>query len=363
MNLAVPEAGHYGALITNDSFEVLMRKDVNYSEGLFLRWEHNLDYAPSKFVRYRLAEDFCISAEFIKIPVHLIFFKGGTLVNFLMKHSSGDIDAAGFKWVSIREAWEEVAKLDSDEVHIGECSSLSVLNDWIHHERRKVAKKEIKESQMEFYGTFDALCHRARAALDMYPRYFDGVGMYSEFMQSMIEAAAEEIDRIDNFSLYLDNLCSKAEKPGRSSIREKDLVRIVRFSLASAYRRLCEEKPDSFSTECLRAEKFITFLEQIYAGVSPEKRSRAIKGGGARRRGHVTQDDIKQMQSIILKVLEDKKVKVINKKKYDVARIISDDVFGEMSSLGLGGIFSLEDLCQFIFNFIVESKAAGRLLK
>ncbi|GLK92191.1 hypothetical protein [Pseudomonas turukhanskensis] len=363
MKLAVPEAGHYGALITNDSFEVLMRKDVNYSEGLFLRWKHNSDYSPSKFVRYLLCEDFCISAEFIKIPVHLIFFKGGTLVNFLMKYSGGDIEAAGFKWVSIREAWDEVAKLDSDEVRIGECSSLSILNDWIHHQRRKVAEKEIKESQMESYGAFDALCHRARAALDMYPGYFDGVGMYSEFMQSMIEAAAGEIDRVDNFSLYLDDLCSKAEKPGRSYLREKDLITIVRFSLASAYRRLCEEKHDDFSAECLRAEKFIAFLEQIYAEVSPELRARAIKGGGASRRGHVKSDEIKKVESVILKVLENKKLYGKHDQQYEIARKITENVLSEISSLGIGDIFSLGDLRQFIWDFLIENKAARALLK
>lgn len=362
MKLAVPEAGHYGALITNDSFEVLIRKDVNYSKGLFLRWEHNSDYAPSKLVRSRLAEDFCISADFVMIPVHLIFLKVGTLVNFLMRYSGGDIGAAGFKWVSIREAWDEVAKLNSDELHVSECNSLSVLNDWIHHQRRRISLKEIKEGQVEYCGRFDALCHRARAALDMYPRYFDGVGMYSEFMQSMIEAAAGEIDRIDNFPLYLDGLCSKAERPGRTFIREKDLVKIIRFSLASAYRRLCEEKYDDFSAECFRAEKFIGFLEQIYAKGSPEIRARAIKGGGARRRGHARPDEVKKLKSVILKVLGNEKLYGKSDKPYEIASKIKVDVFDEISNLGFGGVFSFEDLHQFIWDFLIESKAARKLL-
>ncbi|WP_298184237.1 hypothetical protein [uncultured Pseudomonas sp.] len=363
MKLAVPEAGHYGALITNDSFEVLMRKDINYSKGLFLRWEHNSDCAPSKLVRSRLAEDFCISADFIKVPVHLIFFKGGTLVNFLMRCSGCDIDSAGFKWVSIREAWDEVAKLNGDELHVGECNSLSILNDWIHHQRRKIALKEVTEGQVEYYERFDALCHRARAALDMYPRYFDGVGMYSEFMQSMIEAAVGEIDGIDNYPLYLDDLCSKAEKPGRSSIREKDLVKIVRFSLASAYRRLCEENSDGFSAECFRVEKFIGFLEHIYAKGSPEMRARAIKGGGARRRGHANPDEIKKLESVILKVLGNEKLYGKHDQQYEIARKITANVLSEISSLGVGDIFSSVDLRQFIWDFLIENKSARKFLK
>jgi len=182
MKLAVPKAAHYGVLITNDSFEILIPKEINYSEGFFLRWEFSPGCAPTKLVRSRLAEDFCIYAEFIFIPLHLIFVEGGTLVNFLMKYVSGDIDAAGFKWISLREAWGEVAKLDGDDLHMGECSSLSVLNDWVHEQRRRNAEKEINEIQIESYRRFDALCHRARAVLDRYPRYFDGVGMYSEFL-------------------------------------------------------------------------------------------------------------------------------------------------------------------------------------
>lgn len=363
MKLAVPEAGHYGVLITNDCFEVMMRKDANYSEGLFLRWGSNPDYAPSKLVRSRLVEDFCISAEFIVIPLDLVFFKGGTLVNFLMKYSDGDIDAAGFKWVSIREAWDKVAKLDSEEVSIGECSSLSILNDWIHDQRRKVSEKEIKVTQVASYGRFDALCHRARAVLDMYPGYYDGVGMYSQFMRSMLEVTAEEIEAIDNSALYLNELCVKADKPGRSSHREKDLVNIVRFSLTSAYRLLCEEKDDGFSAECLRAEKFIAFLEQFYAEVSPEIRSRAIKGGRAPRQGHAKQSDIKIVESVVLKVLENKRIKRRKNQNYEISCNIAGDVLAEISSLGLGDIFSLEDLRQFILNFIIENKAARSLLK
>tara|TARA_Y100000589_G_scaffold270526_2_gene262814 strand:+ start:2727 stop:3311 length:585 start_codon:yes stop_codon:yes gene_type:complete len=189
MRLAVPKAAHYGVLITNDSFEVLLPKEINYSEGLFLRWELSPGCAPTKLVRSRLVDDFCINAEFILIPLHLIFVKSGTLVNFLMKYVGGDIDAAGFKWVSIREAWDEVAKLDDDDLHMGECSSLSILNNWVHEQRRRLAEDEINESHIESYGRFDALCHRARAVLDRYPRYFDGVGMYSEFMQSMLGVA------------------------------------------------------------------------------------------------------------------------------------------------------------------------------
>lgn len=363
MKLDVPEAGHYGALITNDSFEVLMRKDVNYSEGLFLRWARHSDCAPSKFVRSRLAEDFFIRAEFILIPLDLMFFKGGTLVNFLMKYSGGDVDAAGFKWVSIREAWGEVAKLKSDEVHIGECGSLSILNDWIHKQRRRGFEKEINVVKIESYGRFDALCHRARAVLDMYPRYFDGVGMYSEFMQSMFEVVEGEIDEIDNFDLYLKELCAGAEKSGRSSHREKDLVRIVRFSLASAYRCLREGKDDDYSAECLRAEKFIDYLERVYSEVSPEIRSRAIKGGSAPRRGRPKPSDIKVVESVILGVLENKKIKRRQSQSYEVSRIIADDVLVGISSSGLGDIFDLEDLHQFILNFIIENKAARALIK
>lgn len=363
MRLAVPKAAHYGVLITNDSFEVLMPKEVNYSEGFFLRWELSPGCAPTKLVRSRLVDDFCINAEFIFIPLHLIFVKGGTLVNFLMKYVGGDIDAAGFKWVSIREAWDEVAKLDDDDLHMGECSSLSILNDWVHEQRRRLAEDEINESHIESYGRFDALCHRARAVLDRYPRYFDGVGMYSEFMQSMLDVAEREIDEIDNFDLYLNELCARAERPGRSSRREKDLIHVVRFSMASAYRCLREGVNDDYSAECLRAEKFIDYLEQIYSGVSPEIRSRAIKGGGARRRGRLKQSDIKIVESVILSVLEVRKFKSRQSQNYKISRIIADDVLVGISKSGLGDAFDLDGLRQFILDFIIENKAARALIK
>lgn len=363
MKLAVPKASHYGALITNDSSEVLMRKKNNYSEGLFLRWKCNTDCVPTKLVRSRLVEDFSINAEFILIPLHLVFAKGGTLVNFLMKYVGGDIDAAGFKWVSIREAWDEVAKLDNDDLHAGECSSLIFLNEWIHEQRRRSSEKEIKQAQLESYNRFDTLCHRARAVLDRYPRYFDGVGMYSEFMQSMLDVAEREMVKIDNFDLYLNELCASVEKAGRSSHREKDLVRVIRFSLASAYQCLREGKDDDYSIECLRAERFIDYLDQIYSKVSPAIRSRAIKGGSAPRRGHPKASDIKVVESVILSVLENKKIKKRQIQNYEISRIIADDVLVGISNSGLGDIFGPEDLRQFILDFIIENKTARALIK
>ncbi|SIS21589.1 hypothetical protein SAMN05878276_3429 [Aquipseudomonas alcaligenes] len=363
MKLAVPKAAHYGVLITNDSFEVLISKEVNYSENLFLRWGFNPDCAPTKLVHSRLAEDFCINAEFIFIPLHLIFVEGGTLVNFLMKYVGGDIDAAGFKWISIREAWDEVAKLDDDDLHMSECSSLSILNNWVHEQRRRVAENEVNEFQKESYERFDALCHRARAVLDRYPRYFDGVGMYSEYMQSMLDVAEREIDEIDNFDLYLNELSARAERPGRSSRREKDLIHVVRFSMASAYRCLREGMDDDYSAECLRAEKFIGYLEQIYSGISPEIRSRAIKGGSASRRGHLKQSDIKTVESVILSVLEDKKFKSRQNQNYEISLIIANDVLVGISKSGLGNVFDLDGLRQFILSFIIENKAARALIK
>lgn len=363
MKIVVPQTSHYGALITNDSFQVLMRKKINSSKGLFLRWEHDSVCEAIGFVCSRLIEDCGVNAKFVVTNPHVTFFKGGTLVNFIFVYSDGDVDAAGLEWVSVREAWEALAKLDDDKAHAGECDSLSGLNGWIHCQRRKVAEKEINGGKNNLYVKFDELCHRARAVLDIYPRYFDGIGMYSEFMQSMINAAKVEIDGIDNFSLYLEALCARVEKPGRSFSREKGLVDVVRFSLANAYLYLREERRDVFLDECLRAEKFIGYLKEIYSKGSPEIRSRAIKGGSATRRGCPKPSDVKVVESIILSVLENRAVKKRQYQNYEISRMIAGDVWGEISNSGLGGIFDLEDLHEFILNFIIENKAARALIK
>ncbi|HFF1826315.1 TPA: hypothetical protein ACGBES_001265, partial [Pseudomonas aeruginosa] len=336
MKLSVPIASHYGALITNDSFEVLMRKDASSSKGAFLRWEIKTDCEIVKFVCSRLIEECGIAAQFIVINPYLVFFKGGTLVNFLFMYSGGDVDALNFKWVSVSEAWKELSKLDDDEARSGELGSLSLLNNWIHDQRRKVAERKINRNQKEFYDKLDQLCHDARILLDRYPRYFDGIGMHSEFMQSTISSSAAEMEGIENFSSYLDSLCASVEKNGRSASREKDLINIVRFSLATAYRCLREGRFDDFLECCLRAEKFMALLGEIYkVEFSQEVRSRAIKGGGARRKGHVKTGEIEVVNSIILKALEDKSLYSKSDKPLDIASKIASVVHSGISESDL----------------------------
>ncbi len=364
MKIFVPKASHYGALITNESFEILMRKDANSSRGMFLRWEIKTDCEIIRFVYSRLMEDYGIAAQFILNEPNLMFFKGGTLVNFLFMYSKGDVDAADLKWVSVSEAWEELGKIDDDEAHSGEAGSLSVLNNWIHDQRRKVAEGKINPNQKRLYDKLDQLCQDARILLDRYPRYFDGIGMYSEFMQSTISSSIVEMEGIENLSSYLDSLCASAEKSGRSASREKDLVDIIRFSLGNASRCLREERHDDFLGECLRAEKFMPLLSELYkVKFSQEVRARAIKGGGARRRGRLKADEISVVNSIILKVLEDKTLYSKSDKPLDIASKIAGVVLSEISELDLGCVFNLEDLRQFILDFIITNKAARALMK
>lgn len=372
MAFDVPVVSHYGALVTNDSFKVLIRKNAKADEGLFFRWRCESGIAADLLVRSRLDNDFGVSVELIQGPDGIIFIKGGSLANFIVRYTGGDIDAVGLQWVSLKSARELVLKLDDHELLLTDSTSLSALDGWIRSQRRKIAIEAFDTEQRKWFEKFDRLCERVRNVLDRDSIYYGGVGLYSDYIKSSIRSGTSKINAQTDSNLYLTSLFDRAMRPGRSSVREKDLIEAIHASLAISCVGLYGAKYDYHVKGCRATLIFLTALEEIYGGNSSEIRRRAIKGGSERWRGHIKadrvkakikSDQVKAVETVILKVLENKRLY----RKTDRIDVIAGKIVGvvlsEILVLGLGDLFVGKDLQLFIWDFISENKAAKILIK
>lgn len=373
MTFDVPTASYYGALVTNDSFEILVRKNSNTAEGLFFRWKDDSDAAPDLLVQSRLDKDFGVRAEFIDGPKGMVFIKGGSLASFIMHYSSGDVDTVGLQWVSLEAAWEQVFKLDDHEVLLSDSASLGTLDEWIRNQRRKNVEESFEGEQKKWFEKFDLLCERVRNVLDRDSIYYGGAGLYSDYIKSIIGSAVLKMEAQDDLNLYWSDLFDRAGRPGRSAAREGALVEAIHVSLALSCSDLFAEKYADHARECRRIQSFLAALEKIYDGSSLEVRRRAIKGGYGRWRGHVKADrveadkvkadQIKKIELVILKVLENKKLYRKTDRVDVIAGKIVSVVMSEISILGLGDVFLEKDLQLFIWDFISENRTAKNLIK
>lgn len=372
MTFDVPDASYYGALITNDSFEVLVRKNTNTGEGLFLRWPHDSDIRPDLLVQSCLDKEFGVSAKLIEGYDAIVFIKGGSLVNFIMHYLSGDIEAVGLQWVSLKTAWELVFKLEDHEVLLSDSASFGVLDRWVRNRRRKIAEESFDGEQKKWLEKFDRLCDRVRYVLGRDSTCYGGDGLYSEYIKSIISSAISTMEAQEDLVLYLNDLFGRASKPGRSATREADLIQAIHVSLALSSLDLYDAEYKNHVRECRRVLGFLAALENIYGSSSLEIRQRAIKGGYGRWRDHdkagrvemdkIKADNIKSVELAILKVLESGEL-YRRKDRLDViAEKITSVVQCEISILGLGGFFVEEDLRLFIWNFISENKTAKKLI-
>ena len=373
MTFDVPDASYYGALITNDSFEVLVRENANTGEGLFLRWPHDSDTRPDLLVQSCLDKEFGVSAQLIEGYDAIVFIKGGSLVNFIMHYLSGDIEAVGLQWVSLKTAWELVFKLEDHEVLLSDSASFGVLDRWIRNRRRKIAEESFDGKQKKLLEKFDSLCDRVRYVLGRDSTCYGGDGLYSEYIKSIISSAISTMKEQEDLVLYLNDLFGRASKPGRSAAREADLIQAIHVSLALSSLDLYNAEYANHVKECRRVLGFLVALENIYGSSSLEIRRRAIKGGSGRWRGHDKADriksdqikvgQVKSIESAILKVLEDKKLYRKSDRVDVIAGKIAGAVQGEISTLGLGDFFVDKDLQLFIWDFISENKVARGLIK
>lgn len=373
MTFDVPDASYYGVLITNDSFEVLVRKNANTGEGLFLRWPHDSDIRPDLLVQSCLNKEFGVSAKLIEGYDGIVFIKGGSLVNFIMHYLSGDIEAVGLQWVSLKTAWELVFKLEDHEVLLSDSASFGVLDRWIRNRRREITEESFDGEQKKWLEKFDRLCDRVRCVLGRDSACYGGDGLYSEYIKSIISSAISTMEAQEDLVLYLNDLFGRASKPGRSAAREADLIQAIHVSLALSSLDLYDAEYKSHVKECRRVLGFLAALENIYGSSSLEIRRRAIKGGCGRWRGHDKADriksdqikvgQVKSIESAILKVLEDKKLYRKSDRVDVIAGKIAGAVQGEISTLGLGDFFVDKDLQLFIWDFISENKVARGLIK
>lgn len=372
MTSEMPEASYYGALITNDSFKVLVRKNASTAEGLFLRWPDDPDVRPDLLVQSRLDKDFGVSAEFIDCTGGIIFNKGGSLANFIMNYLSGDIDAVGLQWVSLKTAWKLVFKLEDHEVLLSDSASFGVLDRWIRNRRRQIVEESFDGEQKKWFEEFDKLCDRVRNVLCRDSVFGGGDGLYSEYIKSIIRSAISTMMAQSDLDLYLEDLFGRASKPGRSAVIEADLIQAIHVSLALSSIDLYAAEYNDHVKKCGRVLGFLAALENIYGSGSLEIRRRAIDGGYGRWRGHNKADriksdeikagQVKSIESAILKVLEDKKLYRKIDRVDVIAGKIAGAVQGEISSLGLDDFFIDKDLKLFIWDFISENKIARRLI-
>lgn len=369
----VPTARYYGALVTNDSFKVLVRKDAESVGNVFFRWEHGEGDVSDLLVRSRLDSDFGISAEIIEWPDSIIYTKGGSLANFIMHYSSGDIAAAGLQWASLDTAWARVFELDDEMEMLADSASLGTLDECIQKRRRMLVEEVFDDEKKKWFGRFDRLCERVRSVLNRDFICYGGVGVYSEYVRLSIRSIKMRLRKQSDLDSYFDNLYSRVAGSGRSAAREKKLVEVIHVNLFFAYRDLMRGNYAEHAARCREILGFLVELEKIYGGSSLEIRRRAIKGGRARWQDHDKAarvkadqdkaDQIKRIELVILKALENKKLYRKTDRSEVIAGKVAGVVLGEISMLGLGGVILEKDLQLYIWNFIIENKAARKLVK
>lgn len=372
MTFDVPDASYYGALITNDSFEILVRKNANTGEGLFLRWPRNSDIRPDLLVQSFLDKEFGLSTKLIEGYDAIVFIKGGTLVNFIMHYLSGDIEAVDLQWVSLKTAWELVFKLESHDVLLSDSASLGILDGWIKNLKGQIYEESFDGEQKNWFKSFDRLCERVRNVLDKDSAYSGDYGLYSEYILSIIYSSKSKLKAQDDMNLYVNDLFCRAGRPGRSSALEADIIEAIHVGLTVAYSYFYASDYDVHARWCRRIERCLANLERIYAKSSLGIRRRAISGANGRWRdndktGRVKSDKIKagqvkKIQSAILKVLEDKKLYRKTDRVDMIAGKIAGAVQYEISTLGLDDFFVDQDLKLFIWDFVSENRVARSLI-
>ncbi|MCQ4235274.1 hypothetical protein NAV31_16390 [Pseudomonas stutzeri] len=369
----VPTARYYGALVTNDSFKVLVRKSAESVGGIFFRWEHGEGDVPDLLVRSCLDKDFGISAEFVEVPDSIVFTKGGSLANFILNYTGGDIAAAGLEWVSLNTAWARVFELDDEKEMLSDSASLGTLDECIQKRRRILVEEVFDDEKKKWFGRFDRLCERVRSVLNRDFMCYGGAGVYSEYVRLSIRSAKMRLRKQSDLGSYFDSLYSGVAGSGRSAAREKKLVEVIHVNLFFAYRYLMNGEYAEHAARCREILGFLVELEKIYNGSSLEIRRRAIKGGRARWEGHdkaarvkadqAKADQIKRIEIVILKALENKKLYRKTDRSEVIAGKVAGVVLGEISMLGLGDVILEKDLKLYIWNFISENKAARDLMK
>lgn len=369
----VPTARYYGALVTNKSFKVLVRKNAKSDGGIFFRWECKEGDVPERLVRSRMDKDFGISVECVEWPDSIVYAKGGSLANFIMRYSGGDIAAAGLQWVSLNAAWGRVFELDDEREMLSDSASLGTLDECIQKRRRILVEKVFDDEKKKWFEKFDRLCERVRGLLDVDLIYYGGVGFYSEYIRLSIRSAILKVKDQSDLDSYLAGLYAGVAGSGRGAAREKKLIEAIHLNLFIAYRDLMDEDYSGHAGRCREILGYLTEIEKIYDGSSLEIRRRAIKGGRARWQNHdkaarvkadqIKAGQIKKIELVILEVLKNKKLYRKTDRSEVIAGKVTGVVLGEISILGLGDVILEKDLQLYIWNFISENKAARDLVK
>lgn len=365
----VPNSSHYGALVTNGSMQVLVRKNATSSEGLFFRWENDSSSKADAFVRERLITEFGVHAEFIEGPKGLVFIKGGTLSSFLMCYSSGNICNAALEWVSLRQAWQMVFDLNDHEAIKSDSASLLVLDGWIRDKKRKLTLDSLDEEKKIWFQKFDLHCEHVRSFFEEYQaEFFPGTGMYSEYIQWTFSAAKRKIDGQENSSKYLRGLFERAAGKGKSLEHRQALLEAVHLNLALSLDNLSSGKYERLARRIALTLSFLEALNKDYGGDSFVLWQRGVKGAEGRWRDHVAvgrgkSEKIKELELLILDALRVRSLY----RKYDQVEVVAfkveKHIAPKMSELGLGDLFVGEDLHEFIWNFLIVNREAKKLLK
>lgn len=353
MSFDVPAAANYGGVILDDSGRLLMRQKEKIGEGYFFRWGNDPERSPENLVISSMKADFGVDVSIFGFEGGLCFTNSGTLVNFKMHYFDGDIQAAGLRWVSFLEAENIIT--EGRNYFLDELGVLELAIQWSQDCKRHLVESAMGAAHKEWYEKFNFLCDDVHNLL-WCPNFCGGDGVFSTYIESVINLTHSKIRSIENFREYASDLFSRIEKPSRSRAYEARLVEAIHLRLTEANDRLELGDYEGFSKECEKISEYLDLYREIYNGVSPEIRKRAIEAGGAKRKNK------QDFESIMLEVLVRNAPYRSRERREMIGDKIFKEILTEFTARNVAQSLSEGELRSVLRDFLMDNKEAEKFL-
>lgn len=283
MNLNIPEAKQYLAIIVGSNSRVLLRRRPGPVGGYFIRTELSGNETPDSAIVAAVFDEARIRVRVTSAGDGVYFGGSGTCAYFLVEQVDPEEKIApdgGVDWYSFEEAVYLMRDLKSDSEYELEIASLFVA--------QKVMDEFLAFNDDEFKSLMGAPEFESFKRLCLLVEYIflpdgeanHGLGINSRFVRRLLVEKLEVIDESGGFcSDYVNNLISMADKKACSKKHEDCLVELILVSVADAYFHLRVGDMVGYRNARKRACKYLNIRRSLYPDESRAYRERARAGG------------------------------------------------------------------------------------
>lgn len=356
MSLDAPDVSHYGGFVTDEAGRVLLRKTAKKGAGYFFRWKKESGKCPDQLVQSSMKAEFGVEVDVLGCDQGVIFINGGTLVNFAMRYIDGDVEAGGLQWLVPSKAWEKVLKIDSHKVLLGDASVLGSAIDWYRDRKRKAIESSMGVTHKVWYSKFNSLCDDVQYLLADCPDLCGGEGVYSAFIQSVINSTRSKTGSIRDCDDLINDSVRCVEKPNRSKAYEVGLIEVIHSLLTEAHKQLEAKNYGRLEALYEKTSECLNLYRELFNGVSPAIRERAIIAGSARGNNR------RKLEAIMLEVLVRLGPYRRREQREHIGDKIFEEVLAELAKQNVAQSWSSDKLRIAVRDFLIDNKEAQKSL-